>query len=54
MQVAALVAVLKDTVAAVGATAPAPEATSCSLKQSDGTPVPQVTFVTEHSHSSSS
>ena len=41
-QVAALVAVLKDAVAAVGAVAAAPEASTCSLKQSDGKAVPQV------------
>ncbi len=41
-QVAALVAALKDAVAAIGATAPPPEAASCTQKDFLGRPVPQV------------
>jgi hypothetical protein len=42
LQVSALVAVLKEAVAAVGATAAAPEAATCSHKDFLGRPVPQV------------
>jgi hypothetical protein len=44
VQVAALVAALRDAVSVVGATAAAPEAASCSLKDFLGRPVPQVHF----------